>query len=249
MRLFYFFVTALFLSVTFNNCDGSHISNNDLAALSASTQCSSVNPTASPAGGSAVPTYDDNIKPLIFQRVCSQCHGTIAGIPNWLDYNQALAKKDIIKFRVQNKIMPPANATINSLTPEEIAMVVAWVDSGAPKSAGGSVASNCSSIGTDGSTTPIDNSPPPPPPDPLPPEFPTYSRDIKPMLFVPICGSCHGVRPDIPNWQIYSEAEKRADKILRKVSAGEMPPPSSGMILTANQKELVRRWVTQGAQP
>lgn len=223
--------------VFYTNCNKNHLVIDEKLLQQASSICNSNTPVINAATRVAVGvSYLEDVKPKVFQPVCAECHGTIPGLPNWLDYNQALAKKDIIKYRVVNKIMPPPQAKINSLTPEQIDLITAWVDSGAAYSsgavAGGSTGGNttgpdCQPSDTVGGNTlgPIEIPPPIAPPDPPPPDNPTYTEHVKPMIFAPICGSCHGVRPDLPNWQIYAEAVDRADKIKKKVSEGEMPPP------------------------
>jgi mono/diheme cytochrome c family protein len=249
------------MPMTFNACSNSGAkspldfskSNSTNNVLSGGADCnSSPSQNQAPAG---VVSYNDHIKPLIFAKVCIECHGAVPGLPNWMDYNQAFAKKDSIRFRVSGKTMPPPNAKINSLTAAEIKLIQDWVDGGAIQSiASVGVAPGGGSVGCETTTTqpsgpgsggsdggPVVDL------DPAPPANPTFIADLKPKLFKPVCGSCHGVLEDLPNWQNYNEAEKRADKIMDKVLEGEMPPPSSGIKLTDNQKELVRRWVNQGA--
>lgn len=179
-------------------------------------------------------SYLEDVRPNIFQAVCFQCHGAIGGLPNWMSYSVAFGKKDVILARVQNGTMPPPNATINSLTTAQKQLITDWVADGA----------EFTKLLCD---VPTEPDPIPPPADPEPPANPTYDEHLKPQIFTLICGACHGNDPDLPNWQIYEEAENRADKIKREVEDGNMPPPSTGIILTDNQKELIYRWVDQGA--
>jgi mono/diheme cytochrome c family protein len=87
-------------------------------------------------------TYTKQIAPLL-QRKCQVCHqpGSIAPM-SLLTYDDAKQYLDIIKQRVQAREMPPwhIDKTIGiqefkndrSLTEAEIAMIVHWIDAGAP---------------------------------------------------------------------------------------------------------------------
>jgi hypothetical protein len=87
-------------------------------------------------------TYTKQIAPLL-QRKCQVCHqpGSIAPM-SLLTYDDAKQYLDIIKERVQAREMPPwhIDKTVGiqdfkndrSLTAEEIAMIVRWIDRGAP---------------------------------------------------------------------------------------------------------------------
>jgi mono/diheme cytochrome c family protein len=87
-------------------------------------------------------TYTKQIAPLL-QRKCQVCHqpGSIAPM-SLLTYDDAKQYLDIIKQRVQAREMPPwhIDKTIGiqefkndrSLTDAEIAMIVHWIDAGAP---------------------------------------------------------------------------------------------------------------------
>jgi hypothetical protein len=91
-----------------------------------------------------------------------------------------------------------------------------------------------------------------------------FNRDIRPILF-DACISCHGpdsasrqadLRLDrrevaidagaiVPNEPETSELIRR---ILSEDEAEVMPPPESKKVLTAEQKELLTRWVQEGAE-
>ncbi|MCM2283102.1 MAG: cytochrome c [Bdellovibrionaceae bacterium] len=253
LRISYLSAVLLISSValvplTYNGCGGGpHM---DLGNATAELACGPDAGHPVEAMNDMAVTYEEDVRPTIFQRVCAECHGRIAGLPNWLDYTQAFAKRDLIRARITNKTMPPPGALINRLTDAEIQMVQAWVDGGALRSSatGGTLASGDCAPASGG--TGDQESPTPElvePLDPPPPDRPTYVEHLRPNLFQPICGSCHGVNPDLPNWLIYEEAEHRADKILQRVMDEEMPPLSTGIKLTENQKALIQKWVEIGA--
>lgn len=77
-------------------------------------------------------TYTKDIRPRIFERVCSVCHNQNSPIPNWLDYSVAFAKAANIYERVviKREMPPPTSGLI--LTEDEIALIEEWVDTGAP---------------------------------------------------------------------------------------------------------------------
>src|SRR3954470_16901236 len=87
-------------------------------------------------------TYAKNVAPIL-QRKCQVCHqpGSIAPM-SLLTYDDARQYLDVIKQRVEAREMPPwhIDKTIGiqefkndrSLTADEIAMIVRWIDRGAP---------------------------------------------------------------------------------------------------------------------
>lgn len=73
-------------------------------------------------------TYTKDIKPL-FSKRCAMCHS--AGDLNWMDYNTAFIKKDLIYYRVvKMKNMPPPGLPF---TDAERKLVGDWIDGGAKK--------------------------------------------------------------------------------------------------------------------
>src|SRR5947209_11693751 len=91
-----------------------------------------------------------------------------------------------------------------------------------------------------------------------------YNRDIRPIL-AENCFSCHGpdsasrkakLRLDQREAAVKAGAlapgKPRDSELLVRVLAEEpterMPPPKTNKTLTTVQKELLRRWITEGAQ-
>ncbi len=95
-------------------------------------------------------------------------------------------------------------------------------------------------------------------------DSPEYNRDVRP-IFAENCLACHGADPET------READLRLDVRDDAISAGAivpgqpddseliarittddpdllMPPPGSKKALTAEQKEILRRWVAEGAE-
>ena len=86
-------------------------------------------------------TFADHVAPIIYEN-CVECHRTGSIAPmSLIDYATVRAWAPVIKDRVVNRKMPPyfIDKTVGiqgfeddrSLTDEEIATIVAWVDSGA----------------------------------------------------------------------------------------------------------------------
>ena len=98
-------------------------------------------PVASIAGDEKI-TYAKHIAP-IFQAKCQECHqpNSIAPV-SFMDYRDVLKEAKSIKHKVESRIMPPwhidtsvgiqAFKNDRGLSDEEIEMIVAWVDDGAP---------------------------------------------------------------------------------------------------------------------
>jgi|TARA_B100002003_G_C14150759_1_gene553453 hypothetical protein len=88
-------------------------------------------------------TFADHVAPIIYDK-CVECHrpGSIAPM-SLIDYDTVKTWAPVIKDRVVNRKMPPyfIDKTVGvqgfkddrSLSDEEIATIVAWVDNGAPE--------------------------------------------------------------------------------------------------------------------
>lgn len=77
------------------------------------------------------PTYNEDIHP-IFQKYCGACHRPGSGLPNWLDYSQAYAKRNkIMENGVIKRIMPPKG--MPQLAESDIAKIKLWIENGAPE--------------------------------------------------------------------------------------------------------------------
>jgi mono/diheme cytochrome c family protein len=148
-------------------------------------------------GQATGPTYEADIFP-IFKRECSGCHNvqmmTDQG-KNWLIYEQAYAKRDLIKFRIAiKKDMPLGGGTIKS---EERELIAKWVDSGAARS-NATPAAEKSSGGAPSSGAPVAA------PATAPsissgslPSAPTGERSGK-DIFGSRCNQCHLVQGEFP---------------------------------------------------
>ncbi|RME18481.1 MAG: hypothetical protein D6797_00350 [Bdellovibrio sp.] len=76
----------------------------------------------------------------------------------------------------------------------------------------------------------------------------TYEGVLKPLIFEPICASCHSPSGTMStrNWLDYSTAQQHARNIASKVW-GEMPPQGAEVRqLTTAEKELLQKWVEAG---
>jgi mono/diheme cytochrome c family protein len=100
-------------------------------------------PTAAFAAGPAAPTFTKDIAP-IFQEKCEACHRPDSIAPmSLVTYEEARPWARSIKTRVNDRQMPPWNIdkTVGiqefkndrSLSDEQIATIVRWIDTGAPK--------------------------------------------------------------------------------------------------------------------
>lgn len=96
---------------------------------------------AEPPAGAAAPTFNQDVAPILFKS-CTECHrpGQMAPM-SLLDYESARPWARSIKQQVSNRTMPPWGADPHigrfandpSLTDDEIARIVRWVDSGAQR--------------------------------------------------------------------------------------------------------------------
>lgn len=93
-------------------------------------------------GASGAPTWNDDIAPLV-QASCSSCHHAGgAASPDFSSYEDTARWAEIMAISVESGAMPPSNVDASGdcqdfldarwLTDEEIALVRAWADAGAP---------------------------------------------------------------------------------------------------------------------
>ncbi len=85
-----------------------------------------------------------------------------------------------------------------------------------------------------------------------------FQRDVRPILS-DACYACHGPDPgtrmanlrlDVPGAAIVAgkpEESKAWKRITHANAALRMPPPQAHKVLTAEQKDILRRWIEQGA--
>ena len=71
-----------------------------------------------------------DVKPIFKQR-CNMCHHSGFKGSDWNKYRDVFNKREKIKFRLQNRTMPPGNAT--RMTDEERTKILDWIDQGAKK--------------------------------------------------------------------------------------------------------------------
>lgn len=98
--------------------------------------------TAADGASAETPTWHQDIRPL-FETNCLACHtdsGSLSGIP--LDtYSRASGMRDFIGAAVEARTMPPWRASDDcteyqgslALSDEEVDLVLAWVEAGAPE--------------------------------------------------------------------------------------------------------------------
>src|SRR4051794_13358667 len=91
-----------------------------------------------------------------------------------------------------------------------------------------------------------------------------FNRDVRPILSEN-CFACHGqdashrkadLRLDVRESAVESEAIVPGDveasvlveRIMSQDDSEQMPPPKSNRVLTEEQKEILRRWIAEGAK-
>jgi hypothetical protein len=78
-------------------------------------------------------SYSQHVN-LIVMTKCAieECHnGDNGDDKNWTEFEKFQGKSKLVRFRVTNRIMPPAESTAGPLTQDEIAAIACWVDQGA----------------------------------------------------------------------------------------------------------------------
>ncbi len=200
-------------------------------------------------------TFEQNIKPL-FKEKCSLCHNAASALPNLLNYDVALEKKDRLVDRIYLKRDMPLVAF---MTNEERTLVKQWVDDGAVRGV----------INPDDTDTPQDDNSPvvgvPQPLDPINPPPPIVPdgtvgaeepfvepsvlnfSTINASVFDRYCASCHNEKSPavITNFGDYNKLYPRLNSLIYRVFITKDMPLDGSMPEAA--REALRKWIAQGA--
>lgn len=80
-------------------------------------------------------TFSEDVKPIIETKCAiSGCHnGDMGPDLNWTTFEQfhKRAESGLVKYRVTNHIMPPAESQAGPLSEEQINAIACWADQGA----------------------------------------------------------------------------------------------------------------------
>lgn len=223
-------------------------------------------PPVAPPPGTSAPTYCKEVKPIL-DRTCGGCHGSppSGGAPGTFRLDTyadaggvqgAGAKALRIKARaVVQQSMPPVGAP--APTPEELGLLAAWVDAGAPE---------CGDVVVPpGGGTPA---------APQVPEVVRFSEHVQPVLST-FCISCHGggdpegdfsVEPDRAYRNLMAESDCDSHSwrvvpgdpegsVLWRTLVGHsdcapaMPYKTPGLKSVSETDFLIiEKWIAQGAQ-
>lgn len=167
---------------------------------------------------------------LVMEKVmannCVNCHsqeGGNRGELNLETYENVVQVLTEIREQVSDRTMPPRRAP--PLSDEQIQLIIAWIDAGAPEKAEGVVS----------------------PADPLP--VATNYAIVFTQVIQPSCLKCHST-DDKPskkghiNLETYADLMTVKDDVRRTVADGSMPRRSK---LTDEQKKLILDWIDAGA--
>lgn len=75
---------------------------------------------------------------------------------------------------------------------------------------------------------------------------PTYTADVKPLI-EKHCAQCHNANWPDKNWLDYETAKKNKDKIKFRIQNQTMPP-GNVTNMTKAERDLIVKWVDQGAK-
>lgn len=198
------------------------------------------NPGQHGKGASPVGVVDfATVKAQVFEPACIKCHGAVIAKQGVrLDvYSDAFAKLDLVRSEVESGGMPPPPPRGSVLSPEQKALLTAWIDSGAPQT----------TVATPPGTTPPK---PPTAPPTVPPVPPTTTPDfaqVSSAVFVPHCIKCHSntVQKGKVNLEQYTNASANAKNIGEALDTDDMPRRAPA--LPANLKAIVYAWIDGGA--
>lgn len=189
------------------------------------------------AGNRSLPANFARFLAEVHEPTCSACHGVLTGLPDWSDYEISHAACNSIRnLVVVNEVMPPSGV---AFTDAQRSIVDEWTRAGCPRSAtdppgageGGMPPTSMRDAGgPSGSDV----------------DCPSYVGVFLPIVHKPVCSNCHGVFSDIPDWGRASIAAGNCSLIGEAIQNGDMPPSSSSVMLTSDERSIVLRWVALG---
>ncbi len=184
-------------------------------------------PLTAPTTASASLSYKLVLERAL-QKSCVGCHSTPLGNKGGLNletYENIFANKDEIRSRVSGRTMPPAS--VPALSNEQVDLILAWIDSGAPRVPG------------DPPPTPVEL-PVVEPPVVEPPvvEPPISFDDVRTQVLQVSCTTCHA------KFVNYEKVFPKIKAIKSLIESGAMP---MGGVLTDQQKSLILNWIEAGA--
>ncbi|CAN5630743.1 hypothetical protein BH10BDE1_BH10BDE1_10270 [soil metagenome] len=190
------------------------------------------------------------VKSLVFDQSCTKCHGpTLAKAGLRLDqYASTFAKIDLVRDEVEGGTMPPPPPRGAILSPEQKALLIAWIDSGAPETTVVTPPPTTPNPPAEPSPTvplPVPPSVPPttPGPSPATPDFAMVSQAV----FVPHCVKCHGatMQKGHVNLEEYANASAHTKEIADSLDTDDMPRKAPA--LDPKLKAIVYAWIDAGA--
>lgn len=177
----------------------------------------------------------------VMSNSCVSCHsveGGNRGDLNLETYANVLQAVIVIKERVSERSMPPRR--LPPLSDEQIQLLVAWIDAGAPEKIEPEPAPTPEPIPSPTPVPPVDPIVPPP----IVPDVATYEMVYK-QVIQPSCLKCHsGAGAGDVNLETYQNLIQFKVDVRLAIAKGSMPRKSK---LTDEQKKLILDWLDAGA--
>lgn len=233
-------IFVLFGVLGFSACNYNDIKNVPGGAGKAGGRTGEQNP-------SAVVDYE-TVRAQVFASACLKCHGEqVARASLRLD-TYAATFPNIAKIRseVESGNMPPPPPRGAILGVEQKAMLLAWIDSGAPETTVISPPPVEPITPTEPGTPSTPTAPPQEPPASEPTQVPDFT-EVSRTVFVPHCVKCHsndGAKGGV-NLEDYENAAKHASEIGFTLDTDDMPRRAPA--LDPKLKAIVYAWIAGGA--
>ncbi len=162
---------------------------------------------------------------------CGGCHGSppSLGAPfPLMAYADGVAHADRSLKRIEQGTMPPPNRGDEAYTAQETDLLRAWIAAGTPEV--GAPAMPDGGVGDAAAAGP------------------TWA-DVE-AIYAAKCNDCHGSPPSqgapYP-LDTYDNAVAHADRSLKRIQSGSMPPPNRGFEqVTADEEALISAWIDAG---
>lgn len=220
------------------------------------------------------PTYVDDIRPQILEKVCNGCHNKSMPFLNWLEYDVIKTRKPALYDRVFGNAKNPMPPMGYPFLPQDKALLKAWLDLGMPQTRSDLPAENPSPVMPAKTDTAVtgngDNQKPsnekqatsPGSTDEQVPadkkgsksdqdnevkaENVTFENFIKPQILEKTCKPCHNPGNPVMNWLDYDTLKAKQPAFYERVIRKTRVMPPAYIPFDERFRQIMQDWLDAG---